>query len=58
MQVLGVLSDLYLSDLYHSPVRAKISIVTRMGVEPERFFVGTGLICPQEEEKTKKEVLG
>ena len=37
-----------------SPVKAKISIVTRRGCWAEKIFVGMMLLCPQEEEKTKK----
>ena len=43
---------------YLSLVKAKISIATRRGYRAGKIFVGTRLFCPQEEEKTKREVLG
>ena len=46
---------------YRSPVKAKIGIVRREGgggCRPGKVLVGMRLSCPQEEEKTKKEVLG
>ena len=43
---------------YLSLVKAKFSIVTRRGYRAGKIFVGMRLFCPQEEEKTKREVLG
>ena len=54
-QVFGVLSDLSPIIL---PSESKISIVTRKGCRAEKIFVGMMLFCPNEKEKTKKEVLG
>ena len=40
------------------PVKAKISFVTRRGCRAEKILVGMMFFCPQEKEKTKKEVVG
>ena len=43
---------------YLSPVEAKWALWREGSVEPERFLLVWGFFCPEEEEKTKKEVLG
>ena len=55
---LPTFSQTFMIIRYLSPVEAKISIVTRRGCRAGKIFVGMRLFCPQQEEKTKKEVLG